>query len=253
MSKSIEIISQGRVAHVREWQLEGLRRLGLGWPAYCQARLTRDHFQAIEHMMRHRRSVTTADAVVSLVYPVMRAALDVAMPQGHDYDLRVLDGDEWPLVLAPGLGELGDIVIRFRPRLLENGLGHLDAQAGRVDAVGRWVPLEGWTVDRDEQVRVSFYGTADVGHAVRRVVAHTLARAPFSVLRMAKDEHDPEKIRLCVDGREGSLISLWRATGRAWALSSGAQKASKALALSCAIYEAHRRLMTTFEEKLAWL
>jgi len=253
MSKSNEIISQGRVAHVQEWQLEGLHRLGLGWAAYSQARLTRDHFQAVEHLMRHRRALTTAEGVVGLVYPVLRAALHVAMPQGHDYDLRVLQGEDWPIELVPGLGEEGDIVIRFRPSLLENGLGFLEAQAGRVDAVGRWIAMEGWTHDGEALLRTSFYGVADVGHAVRRAVAHTLARAPFSVLRMEKDEHDPEKIRLCVAGREESIISLWRSTGRVWALSSGEQKASKALALSCAIYEAQRRLMTTFEEKLAWL
>lgn len=253
MSKSNEIISKGRVSHVQEWQLEGLRRLGLSWFAYSQARLTRGHLEAIEHLMKHRHAQNAQKDAIGLVFPVLQVAFEMAMPPGHDYWLSVCDDEEWPLVLTPGLGESGDILIRFRPWLGENGLGLLDAQAGRVDAVGRWGEMEGWTADGELKTRVAFYGVTDVGYAVRRVVSHALARPPFSVLRTMTDEHDAEKIRLCVGESDRCLVSVWRSSNRRWALSSGEEKSTKAQALSSAMIEANRRLMASFEEKLTWL
>lgn len=49
-----EIISKGRCVQVSEAELDDLRADNLGWFAYCQARLTRGHHAAIEHMTRYR-------------------------------------------------------------------------------------------------------------------------------------------------------------------------------------------------------
>lgn len=55
MPKHVEIITQGQCREVTEAMLNDLRTLNLSWYAYCQARLTRNHVDAIAYMTRYRR------------------------------------------------------------------------------------------------------------------------------------------------------------------------------------------------------
>lgn len=49
----LTIISKGREVTVDCTQLRHIRELGLSWPAYTQARLTRNHVEAITHLTRY--------------------------------------------------------------------------------------------------------------------------------------------------------------------------------------------------------
>lgn len=51
-----EIISKGQKISVSETELNELRSRGLSWLAYCQARLTRSHPRAVEHLTRFQLS-----------------------------------------------------------------------------------------------------------------------------------------------------------------------------------------------------
>ncbi|NHR04405.1 hypothetical protein HA052_04265 [Chromobacterium haemolyticum] len=56
MNKSIEIVSKGRIVAVGAEQLDEVGQLGIGWYSYCQARLSRSHTTAIDHLTRFRRA-----------------------------------------------------------------------------------------------------------------------------------------------------------------------------------------------------
>lgn len=56
MTKSIEIVSNGRCVAVSVEHLDEVRQLGIGWYSYCQARLSRSHTAAIDHLARFRRA-----------------------------------------------------------------------------------------------------------------------------------------------------------------------------------------------------
>jgi len=49
-----EITSKGRVTAVAASELDDLRSQNLGWYSYCQARLTRNHTSAVQHLTRFR-------------------------------------------------------------------------------------------------------------------------------------------------------------------------------------------------------
>lgn len=57
MSNKVAIISKGRCVPVTDEALEAVRGQGLSWYAYCQARLTRSHDAALQHLTRFRRSI----------------------------------------------------------------------------------------------------------------------------------------------------------------------------------------------------
>lgn len=57
MANQVEIISKGRCVSVSDEDLEAVRSQGLGWYTYCQARLTRSHDSAVQHLTRFRRNI----------------------------------------------------------------------------------------------------------------------------------------------------------------------------------------------------
>lgn len=56
MSYQVEIISKGRCVPVSGEELDEVRSKELGWYAYSQARLTRSHDAAVQHLTRFSRN-----------------------------------------------------------------------------------------------------------------------------------------------------------------------------------------------------
>lgn len=56
MSYQVEIISKGRCVPVSGEELDEVRSKKLGWYAYSQARLTRSHVAAVQHLTRFSRN-----------------------------------------------------------------------------------------------------------------------------------------------------------------------------------------------------